>query len=69
MKKITRYNGYIIEFIEHRGDYRIYDPRYPAQTIAYEDSIEEAKQGIEEQLEDLTSIEDRVCLKLLKAQE
>lgn len=46
----TIYKGYVIEYIPHRGDYRVYDPDQPQQTIAYVDSIEEAKQGIDEQL-------------------
>lgn len=46
----TTYKGYVIEYIPHRGDYRVYDPYQPQQTIAYVDSIEEAKQGIDEQL-------------------
>lgn len=47
---IENYKGYTIEFIDYRGDYRVYDPVYPQQTIAYEDSIESAKMGIDEQL-------------------
>lgn len=45
------HNSYVIEFIEKRGDYRVYDPIKPEQTIAYEDSVEAAKKGIEAQLE------------------
>ncbi len=47
---IEKYKGYCIEYIETRGDYRVYDPIHPSQSIAYVDSIEEAKQGIDEQL-------------------
>jgi hypothetical protein len=44
-----RYKGYDIEYIDYRGEYRITDPLAPG-TIAYVDSVEEAKQGIDEQL-------------------
>lgn len=44
-----RYKGYIIEENKNRGDYRVYDPLSPSQTIAYEDSVESAKKGIDEQ--------------------
>lgn len=47
---IENYKGYMIEFIENRGDYRVYDPVHPEQTIAYEDSLEAARTGIDEQL-------------------
>ena len=30
------------EFIEYTEEYRIFDPEYPEQTIAYYDYIEEA---------------------------
>lgn len=29
------YRGYVVEFIEYRGDYRIYNPEHPNQTVAY----------------------------------
>lgn len=47
---MEKYKGYCIEYIETRGDYRVYDPIHPSQSIAYVDSLEEAKQGIDEQL-------------------
>ena len=31
------------EWIGHVKAYRLYDPRYPQQTVAYVDSIEEAE--------------------------
>lgn len=45
---IIEYRGFMIEFIEHRNAYRIYRPDSEHQTIAYEDTIEEAKAGIDE---------------------
>ena len=50
MVKIYHYRRYVIEYIDYREDYRIYDPKAPYQTIAYVDSIEEAMRGIDEQL-------------------
>ena len=29
------YRGYVIEWIDYRKDFRIYDPKYPNQTVAY----------------------------------
>ena len=46
---MERYTGYCIDYIEHRSEYRVYDPLHPQQTIAYADSVDEAKQGIDEQ--------------------
>lgn len=31
------------EWIDYRDAYRLYDPKYPQQTIAYEDDLDEAK--------------------------
>lgn len=31
------------EWIDHMKAYRLYDPSYPQQTVAYVDSIEEAE--------------------------
>ena len=31
-----------LEYIPHRNDYRVFDPKYPQQTVAYVDSIAEA---------------------------
>jgi len=45
-----QYCGYEIEYIEHRNDYRVYDPAHCAWTIAYVDSVQEAIQGIDEML-------------------
>ena len=50
----VEYKGHRIEYVEHKESYRIYDPLYAEQTIAYEDSVEEAKHGIDEQCEDIT---------------
>jgi len=44
-----KYKGYIIDYIDYRKGYRIYDPKYPAQTVAYEDYLEDAYRGIDEQ--------------------
>ena len=33
----------IAEYIDYRGDYRLYNPDYPWQTVAYVDTIEEAQ--------------------------
>ena len=34
-----KYKGYIIDYIDYRKGYRIYDPKHPAQTVAYEDYL------------------------------
>jgi len=31
-----------LEYIPHRNDYRVFDPKFPQQTVAYVDSIHEA---------------------------
>lgn len=31
------------EWIDYMDSYRLYDPKYPQQTIAYEDDLDEAK--------------------------
>lgn len=31
------------EYIDYRGDYRLYNPDYPWQTVAYVDTLEEAQ--------------------------
>ena len=41
------YRGFVVEFVDYRNDYRIYNPKYPNQTVAYEDSFENAKKGID----------------------
>lgn len=41
------YRGFVIEWIDYRNDCRIYDPKHPYSTVAYEDSFEEAKRGID----------------------
>lgn len=43
-----KYRGFMIEFIEHRNDYRIYRPDREHETVAYADTMEEAKAGIDE---------------------
>jgi hypothetical protein len=35
---------YHAEYIEHMKCYRLYDPRYPEQTVAYIDNPEEEKE-------------------------
>lgn len=32
------------EWISYMKTYRIYDPKYPQQTVAYEDDLDEAEQ-------------------------
>jgi len=53
------YKSYGIEYIDYRGDYRVYDPWGNVGTIAYVDSIEEAKKGIDEQLPERKIIYDK----------
>ena len=38
MKNEINFKGYKAEYITHTSNWRIYDPQYPAQTVAYEDS-------------------------------
>lgn len=41
----------IIEYIDHRGDYRVYSDQRKADTMAYCDTIAEAIEGIREQVD------------------
>lgn len=41
------YKGYCIEYISYRNLWRVYRFPYPQNTIAYCDSLEEAKEGID----------------------
>lgn len=41
------YRGFVIEYIDYRKDFRVYDPNYPQQTCAYVDSYREAKENID----------------------
>lgn len=41
------YRGYVVEWIDYRKDFRVYDPKYPNQTVAYEDSFQSAKKNID----------------------
>lgn len=45
---VEKYKGYAIEYVDYRGDYRIYDPSVKAGVFNYADSIEEAKRAIDE---------------------
>ncbi len=53
--EVVMYKGYRIEWVAHKEAYRICDPMYYASTIAYEESLESAKAGIDEQCLDLTA--------------
>ena len=44
------YRGYVFEWHEWEHLWRIYEQGRPHDTIAYEDTLEEAKQGIDEYL-------------------
>ena len=46
--KCTEYRGFIIDWIEHKDTFRIYRPERERETIAYADTIEEAKTGIDD---------------------
>ena len=46
--KYAEYRGFIIEYVEHREAFRIYRPEKEANTIAYAETMEEAKAGIDE---------------------
>lgn len=41
------YRGFVIEWIDYRKDFRVYDPKHPNQTCAYEDSFQSAKEHID----------------------
>ena len=42
------YRGYVIEWIDYRNDYRIYDPKHPNWTVAYADGpLENVKKEID----------------------
>ena len=41
------------EWIPHRQDYRLYNPEYPAWTVAYADTLEEIREGAAEHGYDL----------------
>ena len=41
------YKGYVIEWIPQEEKWRVYDEAYRSNTVAYVDSVEEAKDGID----------------------
>ena len=42
------YRGYVIEWIDYRNDFRIINPKYPYQTVAYIDGpLENVKRDID----------------------
>lgn len=41
------YRGYVVEWVDHHKDFRVYDPKYPTQTVAYVDSFQNAKKNID----------------------
>lgn len=41
------YRGYCIDYIGHKDLWRIYRPEKPLWTVAYEDTLEKAKEGID----------------------
>ena len=41
------YKGYVIEWIPQEEKWRVYDEAYRSHTVAYVDSVEEAKDGID----------------------
>ena len=45
-----RYRGYVFEWHEYEQNWRIYEQGKPHQTVAYVDTVEEAKAGIDEYL-------------------
>ena len=49
----VRHNGYAIEYIPHRKDYRVFNPLKPDQTIAYSDAVEEVRKSLDEQSPDI----------------
>ena len=42
------YKGYAIEYVDYRGDYRIFDPSSHSGTFNYVASVEEARQVIDD---------------------
>ena len=48
--EINYYKGYIIEWIEHLGMYRVYERKYPDWTCCYADSIRDAQESIDDNL-------------------
>lgn len=48
---MERYKGYGIEYVDHLGTYRVYDLLSQSGSFAYCDTMEEAKRGIDENLE------------------
>lgn len=46
----------IIEYIDYMNSYRVYSEQFPAWTMAYCDSIEEAETGIREQIDSTAEI-------------
>ena len=45
---INYYKGHVIEWIEDRGAYRVYEEKHPEQTCFYADNIREAYEIIDE---------------------
>lgn len=48
--EINHYKGYIIEWIEYLGQYRVYQKEHPEQTCGYADSIREAQEAIDDKV-------------------
>lgn len=42
------YRGFAFEWIDYRKDFRVFDPKHPEQTCAYENSLEEGKKHIDD---------------------
>ena len=45
---VEKYKGYAIEYVDYRGDYRIFDPSVRSGSFNYAASIEEARKAIDE---------------------
>ena len=46
------YRGFAIDWADYMDAYRVYDPRHPQQTLAYADTIESAKEHLDEHFGD-----------------
>ena len=49
MATVLFYRGYRIEYIDYSDLFRVWDPKYPSQTVAYHHTLQEAYNGIDEQ--------------------
>lgn len=41
------YRGYVFEWVDYMKAFRVYDPKHPEQTCAYEKNFQQGKKNID----------------------